>query len=84
MGSRHSNGSRGGRPPRGPEGAPIWEPVLPGVQLLDRGHWVPQRLPGAGRRHLARALPRCFGGGGRPRSRSASNLVASDLAAVVK
>ena len=42
------------------------EPVFPGVQRLDRGHWVPQRLPRAGRRHHARAPRRCLGGQSRP------------------
>ena len=82
-GSRHSNGSRGGRgrsepgsgespgvslaspSPAARPGVPweriFGEPVFPGVQILDRGHWVPQRLPEAGRRHHARATPRCFG-----------------------
>ena len=60
------------------------EPVFPGVQILDRGHWVPQRLPEAGRRHHARAPPRCVGGEGSLFYRSASVLVASDLAAFVK
>ena len=42
------------------------ELVFPGVQLLDRGHWVPQRLPQAGRRHHARAPRRYLGGRRRP------------------
>ena len=88
---RNREGERGSRSSASPAPPAPWRPgvpgerffgelVFPGVQLLDRGHWVPQRLPRAGRRHHARAPRRCFGGWMGPTW--ASILVASDLAAL--
>ena len=62
VGSHPRSPAPGSPSPSLPRERYLGEPVFPGVQIVDRGHWVPQRLPRAGRRHHARAPRRCSGG----------------------
>ena len=62
VGSHPRSPAPGSPSPSLPRERNLGEPVFPGVQIVDRGHWVPQRLPRAGRRHHARAPRRCSGG----------------------